>query len=320
MKKIVTGFLVMATLLFSIGLQAQNIKQHKKWKKKQPKREVEKEHIKGTFKPTARDEDGDGISDYTDKCPHTPKGQEVTPFGCPLDDDFDGIYNYADNCPNEKGPKENRGCPWGDKDGDLVPDNEDECPSFPGEPHFAGCPDTDKDQIPDAKDACPNQAGTYEHDGCPPPNKDTDGDGLMDQDDLCPYKKGDLANRGCPKLSSEEALALQAAFENLLFETGSDVIKTSSYASLDGLAGVMNKNTSSNLYLEGHTDNQGSSTDNLDLSKRRAQAVKTYLVNKGVSADRIQTAGFGDTKPKASNDTATGRTKNRRVEMTIKYE
>ncbi len=79
----------------------------------------------------AFDEDGDGIPNGRDKCPSTPKGEKVTPFGCPFDVDFDGIYDYEDKCVNEPGPKENFGCPWGDKDNDGVRDNIDKCPDTP---------------------------------------------------------------------------------------------------------------------------------------------------------------------------------------------
>jgi hypothetical protein len=158
------------------------------------------------------DDDTDGIPNGRDKCPNTPKGEKVTPFGCPYDTDFDGLYDYEDKCVKEPGPKENFGCPWGDKDNDGVKDNIDKCPDTPGPLRYAGCP--------------------------APKKKDTDGDQVFDDEDVCPEIPGIIANRGCPEIKAEEKAALKKAFDNLLFETGKDVIKKSSYPALNELAGV----------------------------------------------------------------------------------
>jgi OmpA-OmpF porin, OOP family len=264
-----------------------------------------------------RDTDGDGVPDGRDKCIHTPKGEPVTPFGCPYDADFDGIYDYEDSCKNEKGPRENRGCPWGDRDKDGIMDNVDACPNVAGIEMFHGCPDTDGDGIKDSDDQCPTVKGTVRYKGCPPPFIDTDKDGIDDYSDLCPKTPGPKSNKGCPEMKPEEKAALQKAFENLLFESNKDVIVSSSFHSLDGLAKVMINNPHAKLHLAGHTDNVGDDAANLDLSKRRAESVKAYLGRKGVSPDRITTEGFGETQPKASNDTEEGRKMNRRVEMNL---
>lgn len=267
-----------------------------------------------------KDSDGDGVPDGRDKCIHTPPGEKVTPFGCPFDVDFDGLYDYEDSCVNDPGPRANKGCPWGDRDNDGFKDNEDQCPDKPGIKRFHGCPDTDGDGIEDSHDKCPTERGTPPYEGCPPPFIDTDGDGISDYDDLCPKTKGIPENKGCPEIKPEEKEALKKAFDNLLFETGKDVILPSSYSSLDELAKVMINNPKANLYLEGHTDNVGDDHANMELSEARANAVKNYLTNKGISEWRIRTAWFGETKPKASNDTEEGRKLNRRVEMNLFYE
>jgi OmpA-OmpF porin, OOP family len=242
----------------------------------------------------SHDDDGDGVPNYRDKCPNTPRGEKVTPFGCPIDTDFDGVYDYEDKCVTEPGPRENSGCPWGDKDNDGVKDNIDKCPDVPGVMRYAGCP--------------------------VPPKKDTDGDGVVDEDDLCPDTPGILANRGCPEIKPEEKAALKKAFDNLLFETGKDVIKKSSYSSLNELAQVLIKNPQTLIYLEGHTDDVGKDEDNLILSQNRSASVKRYLVEKGVEDYRITTDGFGESRPVADNTTDQGRTLNRRVEMIIRYK
>jgi len=81
----------------------------------------------------------------------------------------------------------------------------------------------------------------------------------------------------------------------------------------------MNENPTLKLKIEGHTDNAGNDDANMKLSEDRAEAVKTYLVSKGISADRITAEGFGETMPIADNGTAAGRTKNRRVEIKVAY-
>jgi outer membrane protein OmpA-like peptidoglycan-associated protein len=266
------------------------------------------------------DDDKDGIPNGRDKCPFTPQGEKVTPFGCPYDTDFDGLYDYEDKCPTEPGPKENIGCPYGDRDKDGVMDNNDKCPDEPGAPRFFGCPDTDSDGLPDHTDACPKVAGLKENKGCPPSKTDTDGDGVYDHEDICVTTPGIKANKGCPEIKEEEKNALKKAFNNLLFETGKDIIQKSSFTSLDELAQVLKNNAKAKLHLEGHTDNVGEEIENQTLSENRALAVKKYLAGKGISEDRISTNAFGENRPKASNDDEKGRALNRRVEMNIKYE
>jgi OOP family OmpA-OmpF porin len=300
----------------TLELAAQNPAQSKKYKKKaQQAKKQKKDPYTAVYHDA--DSDHDGVPDTRDQCIHTPKGEPVTPFGCPYDVDFDGIFDYQDSCKNEAGPKENHGCPWGDKDGDGILDNVDNCPTVFGLKLYKGCPDTDGDGIPDNEDKCPKQPGVVKYAGCPPPFNDMDGDGVSDYEDLCPTTPGLKTNRGCPELKPAEKALLQKAFDNLLFESGSDVIVSSSFSSLNDLATVLSNNPSYKLYLEGHTDNVGDDEANLDLSKRRAISVKNYLITKGVSADRLSTDGFGETRPVDSNDIPEGRTKNRRVEMHI---
>jgi outer membrane protein OmpA-like peptidoglycan-associated protein len=89
---------------------------------------------------------------------------------------------------------------------------------------------------------------------------------------------------------------------------------------LDELAGVLMKKPTWKLEISGHTDNAGDDESNLVLSKKRAEAVKTYLVSKGIDATRFVINYFGETKPIADNSTSEGRAKNRRVEMKVVFE
>ncbi len=105
--------------------------------------------------------------------------------------------------------------------------------------------------------------------------------------------------------------------EDLKFETGSDRMVETSLEQLDHLAKVMDAYPDVEIRIEGHTDNSGNATQNLTLSKNRTKSVKAYLVGKGVKAARIETTGFGDTRPIATNDTELGKAKNRRVEVYV---
>jgi outer membrane protein OmpA-like peptidoglycan-associated protein len=234
------------------------------------------------------DTDGDGIKDSEDECPQAP-GTLVN-HGCP-DSDSDGVLDIIDGCIDVAGPVENNGCPW---------------------------PDTDADGLLDKDDKCPFIAGPIKNQGCP--YQDTDEDGILDEADQCPTVKGVVENNGCPKIEEAEKEILKTAFDNLEFNTGNAVIKTGSFASLDDLAALLIKKKEWKLQIAGHTDNVGNDQTNLILSKKRSEAVKAYLVSKGVEATRINSIFFGETQPIATNDTEEGRSKNRRVEMTVVFQ
>ena len=111
---------------------------------------------------------------------------------------------------------------------------------------------------------------------------------------------------------------LVVTFESgLLFDFDSDHLREASKENLDNLAKSLSKFGDSKLLLVGHTDNTGSDAYNLDLSRRRAAAVASYLISRGVPNSRIETAGRGETEPIAPNDTESDRQKNRRVEVAI---
>lgn len=321
--RLVQIILCTLVLTFSTALvvEAQNPKRTKVYKKANKKRTKKLKENPG-YAPTHKDDDGDGVANYYDHCPKTPLGQSVTTFGCPPDSDQDGIPDSEDPCPDVWGPPKNNGCPYLDSDGDGILDKDDKCPQVAGERRFLGCPDSDGDGIPDSEDNCPNERGSRGNKGCPQvleANADQDGDGIPDFKDACPTKPGVPQNKGCPEMSQEDKEAIKAAFENLLFETGKDVIKDHSYPSLRKLADVLINNDGTKLRLEGHTDNVGDDDANMDLSNRRAKAVKTFLTNEGVSSSRITAQGFGETRPVDTNDTDEGRRLNRRVEMIIDY-
>ena len=100
------------------------------------------------------------------------------------------------------------------------------------------------------------------------------------------------------------------------FETGSDKLTDKGKAVLDELAPIF-KGSTDNLEIGGNTDNKGNPKSNLDLSKRRAEAVKQYLIEKGLSGDRFTAKGFGQDKPIADNNTEDGRQRNRRIDFQV---
>ncbi len=261
------------------------------------------------------DTDGDKIIDSKDQCP-TIAG-ELYMKGCP-DRDHDSITDLEDLCPDNFGPLENKGCPDSDKDGLF--DYIDDCPLIAGPMENRGCPwpDTDGDGLLDKNDGCPQLAGPKENGGCP--YKDSDSDGLLDKDDDCPNTPGPKSNKGCPVIEKEVIEVLKTAFDNLEFEVAKDVILAGSFTSLDELAGVLMKKPTWKLEISGHTDNAGDDESNLILSKKRAEAVKNYLVSKGIDATRFVINYYGETKPIADNSTTEGRAKNRRVEMKVVFE
>ena len=289
------------------------------------------------------DTDKDGVTDKKDNCGDTPSGVAVDVNGCPVDTDKDGVADYVDNCPDMSGTTALNGCP--DKDGDGLADKDDRCPDVQGPFDLKGCPDTDKDGVIDIADACPGTAAGYKVDvngceldndadkivneedrcpdaagpmalkGCP----DSDNDGLSDADDRCPKVAGIAANKGCPEIPKTEIQRITVIASKIFFETGKAKLKVESQAQLDELVTILNKYPEANLVIEGHTDNVGEDAFNLDLSQKRADAVKAYLVSKGISPARLTSIGYGESKPVADNSKSSGRAKNRRVELKTAY-
>jgi len=255
------------------------------------------------------DRDGDGIIDKEDACPDIPGTQALQ--GCP-DQDGDGITDAQDDCPTVFGIAALKGCP--DRDGDGIPDAQDTCPDTAGLPIFNGCPDTDKDGIQDAEDDCPNVGGSIALKGCP----DRDGDEIKDEDDNCPEVAGSPENSGCPDAIEEVVIQLDEIGQRIYFEVDSSEITPQCSIIIDEVVTLLKINSGYFVEVHGHTDSTGYVEYNQTLSERRASAVKEHLISKGISRDRIQTLGFGETRPVQSNATAEGRKFNRRTEFKLK--
>ena len=305
-----------------------------------------------------KDEDKDGVCDKVDKCPTEPGSKDNS--GCPVaekverscpDKDRDGICDKDDQCPDVPGLKENKGCPTNDRDGDGIRDDIDKCPDIPGFLKNGGCPLSDRDQdgILDDVDPCPDVAGTLENMGCPPENDrdkdgtpdkndpcpdiagpkenkgcpqggDRDGDGVPDDKDKCPNTAGPVENNGCPQTSQEDRDILTLAIQNLYFDSDKWNIRPAAYRNLNTLANLLRNKKDWKIKVEGHADNKGKKEHNIALSNNRADAVKNYLISKGVSPSQISTYYYGDSRPAIEVKDKMGLEMNRRVEIEFAFD
>lgn len=251
--------------------------------------------------------------------------------------DNDGIVDDKDLCPNLFGNIETQGCP--DNDADGVANSEDLCPDNFGSAKLRGCPDSDKDGTPDKFDQCPKLPGAVKDKGCP--FQDRDKDGIADNLDKCPKQAGPLDNAGCPKAKSNRKPTPQAATQkqNILernnsikekvrndlkalasrihFNPGTASLTLNAKSALNAIVQLMNTQRNMKFHIAGHTDSMGSSKHNLLLSEKRATIIKSYLIAQGVDSARLSSQGYGEDNPIADNNTADGRSQNRRVEIFI---
>ena len=206
-----------------------------------------------------------------------------------------------------------------DSDGDGIPDVDDLCPDVPGTPERKGCPlfsDRDGDGVTDDIDRCPEVAGPKENFGCPWP--DRDGDRVADKDDRCPDEPGSPENHGCPGKTTSLIIVRRDRIEllqQIRFQPNRAKILSGSNEMLREVAEALKAAPAVAVRIEGHTDNVGKRKENVKLSQARAEAVKEFLVGRGVDATQLRAVGYGPKQPIASNSTKAGRKLNRRVEF-----
>jgi outer membrane protein OmpA-like peptidoglycan-associated protein len=294
------------------------------------------------------DSDGDGILNNRDRCGGTPAGAQVDGRGCPADSDGDGVANGVDRCPNSGTGAlvDAAGCSQ-DSDGDNIADGIDRCADTPSGVlvDSSGCPrDSDGDSIADGLDRCSDtpKGATVDALGCP---GDEDGDGALDGLDRCPRTPAGASvnvsgcaagqqGRQAPAPRPDTAAAQPPlprqqrqpvgqglgggqpmVLEAVTFGTGSARLQTGAYVELDSIAKVLVANPSLRVEIGGHTDEGGTPADNMHLSNLRAEAVRNYLVAKGVPFQQMIARGYGSSMPRTPDTTPRGRAANRRVEI-----
>ena len=171
--------------------------------------------------------------------------------------------------------------------------------------------DSDGDGVTDDLDQCPDTpaGASVDANGC---ELDSDGDGVVDSKDKCPGTPAGKAvdADGC-------ALVSVINLEGVNFRTNSAYLLDGASGVLDEQAATLVANPGVSIEVAGHTDSDGDAGYNQQLSQRRAEAVRNYLVGKDVAGDRIAAVGYGEAEPIASNDTRDGKAQNRRVELRI---
>jgi OOP family OmpA-OmpF porin len=249
--------------------------------------------IFGTNTVTANpDSDNDGVYDAVDRCPATAAGTQVDATGCDIDMDGDGVLNGQDQCPmTPKGVNvDAKGCE---------------------------IKDADKDGVIDSMDSCPNTAPGVEVNvkGCAV-DLDTDNDGILDSRDNClgTPMTDKVDDTGCSIFEKKEvSVAL-----DMLFGNNSSIITNPDSARIQEFVAFMNRFPNTQAVIEGHSSALGNADYNLMLSKKRAQSVRTLLINEyGLDAERVEALGFGETQLKNTANTAEAHRMNRRIEVKV---
>jgi uncharacterized repeat protein (TIGR01451 family) len=230
---------------------------------------------------------------------------EEAPRGRARDADDDGLDNADDQCPeqaeDEDGFQDEDGCPDPDNDQDGILDVQDKCPLQP----------EDKD-------------GFQDEDGCPDP--DNDRDGIDDGADKCPTEKETINGvddeDGCPDTGKGQVELTNGSIvihQKVYFDTNKDVVLERSFPLLKQVGLLLRANPQlTKIRVEGHTDSRADDAFNMDLSQRRANSVRKYLVEEaGINPARLEAVGYGESQPVDTNDTEQGRENNRRVVFTV---
>lgn len=245
------------------------------------------------------DRDGDGIPNEEDKCPDRlgPKDKKGCPF---LDTDMDGIEDNLDKCPTDVGPTKNYGCPLKDGDGDGFDDPVDSCPTLPedkdGFQDTDGCPDDDNDQdgIADYNDKCPNSSeiinGVDDYDGCP-----DNGRALV--------------------LLTPTGIELR---ERVNFKPGTEELDWKAPQVLRQVVALMVNHKLLQLTIESHLTDATPAAAAKELTEKRADVVRQFLVTAGIDIRRLRAAGFGSERPLVPHTSSKAKQLNERIGFSIR--
>ncbi len=143
---------------------------------------------------------------------------------------------------------------------------------------------------------------------------------IIETDNLNPFSYYFIDDVSVIPLESMQRMMPTLSLSDVNFQTGTWQLRPIVFPVLDSLARALKAYDNYKIELLGHTDNTGATTSNQILSEKRAQAIKSYLVKKGISAEKIIAQGKGETEPIRENDTEQGRKMNRRVEIFVKKE
>lgn len=276
------------------------------------------------------DNDGDGVADGIDRCPQSPAGARVDAIGCPQDADRDNVLDGIDRCPDTPpgAAVDQFGCP-SDSDNDKVLDGLDRCPNTPAGATVdrLGCPgDEDNDRVFDGIDRCPGTppGTTVNTFGCPP-TLDSDRDGVPDAADLCP---GTPANTqvdvtGCPRSAPEPPAPTAPevgqpgpwVVPGQAFALQRHDIRDVAFPQLDSIAAYLVAHPTLRVEIVGNAHDRLPPSDNMKLSLDRAQAIRVYLISRGVRGEQLRIKGNGANRLLVQDTSAEARVRNRRTEI-----
>lgn len=231
-----------------------------------------------------------------------PEHDEDTPEEGDTDRDGDGIYDATDECPADPEDYDNfqdeDGCPEEDNDDDGLLDVDEDCPDdpedFDGFEDDDGCPDRDNDVdgVLDTRDACPDEPETI--------------NGIDDED-------------GCPDEGLIEMINDRIVLEErVLFDFERARVKSAARPILEAIVNLVNQHPEwTRMRIEGHADVRGNEDYNLRLSERRARNVRRALVQVGIDGERLDSVGYGSSRPRDSGLSENAHQRNRRVEFVV---
>jgi outer membrane protein OmpA-like peptidoglycan-associated protein len=289
--------------------------------------------VDGTGCPS--DSDADGVPDGVDRCANTAPGAEVDGTGCTQDSDGDNIADGLDRCPDtEPGVLvDPNGCPR-DSDGDAIPDGLDRCSETPkgATVDALGCPgDEDGDGVLDGLDRCPRTpTGTsINATGCPstqgaapqpaprraaptpaPSNAPTPPSGAA-------AAGAAAAGAAAPPGARPKGRLTPGVIPGVAFASGSARLLPQSYVPLDSIAEILKADTTVKIEIGAHSEKTGTPSEAEHLTNLQAEAVRTYLVTRGVNFQQVQARGYGSAFPLTTDNTPQGRAANRRVELKL---